>query len=577
MDVALGREPADLVIRNGSVLNVHTEELLDGVIGIKGSRIAYVGPENESLIGESTRIIDADGQTIIPGLIDGHTHLLYRYSIEEFLRYAIPDGTTSIITETTELGSVVGLDGMIAAIEAFSDQPIKIFCTAAPLCGPAPFTEEIAPSLDQMRALLARNEVVGIGEIYWANLLRYDQRLLELIVSSRRYGKAIEGHAAGAKGAKLLAYACAGVSSCHEPITAEEALERLRLGFHVMIREGEVRRDLEAISAIWQKPVSLRRLILVTDSVGPSRLIEQGYIGHVVRKAIALGLEPIKAIQMCTLNVAEHFRLDSDIGSIAPGRCADLLLIPDLRTIKPSLVISNGKAIAREGKLLVEPRRPNYPQALYRTVRMKKPFSAEDFVISLKGASSASCKARAIELVTRLVTREAEVDVPVREGVLRPDPNEDLLTVAAIDRVKETGQVFCGFLKGFGPRSGACATTMCWDSQCMVVVGADPSDMASAANRLVEIQGGAVVVSGGKRLAEFQAPIGGILSQAPITQIASELEAIDSALSRLGARFEQPLLTLDVLTTAAIPHFRITERGYVRLKDGKLVDLFVEQ
>lgn len=576
VDVALGNAPADLVVRNARLLNVYTAEWHPAHdVAVVGERIAYVGPDARFSVGSHTQVVDADGQALIPGLVDGHTHLLTRYGVEEFVRYAAPGGTTTVITELIELATIFGLQGMLAVLEALADQPIAFFGTLPHLAGLAPFAERAAPPLEEYRRLLAREDVLGLGELYWGNLLRGDERLMELASETLRAGKVVEGHGAGARGQRLVAYAAAGVSSDHEPITAEEGLERLRLGLHWMARDGEIRRDLEAFAPVWREAgVDLRRLVLATDSVGPRRLMEQGYLDHTVRRAIRLGLDPIRAIQAATLHVAEHFRLDHVLGGIAPGRWADLVVVPDLAELRPRLVYARGRLIARDGELEVEPRPTNFPRRMLTSVRRPRLVRPADLEVTV-GVAEGVVRVRVIELVTHLVTREAEVELPVHEGQVQACAEQGVLKVAAFERSGRSAESFVGFIRGFGLTAGALATTMGWDAPCIVVVGADERDMALAADRLIDIQGGAAVFAGGELLAEFRAPIGGVISSAPMAEIVRDLDQVERALRHLGSRLEDPLLAADVLTTAAIPHLRITVRGYVRVKDGELLGVLV--
>lgn len=576
MDVALGHQPADLVVRSARLLDVFTASFLDRHdIAIADGRIAFVGPSAQHAIGPRTEILDAAGRTVLPGLIEGHTHLFAsRYSLEEFLRYAVPGGTTTIITELTELGSVLGYEGIRAALDGLVGQPVKLFATLPPLASLLPHMEAIAPTLEQYRELLARPQVLGLGELYWGNLVRGDRRLLDLVQATLEAGKRAEGHAAGARGAKLQAYVCAGISSDHEPITAEEGLERLRLGQTFMARHGEIRQDLEAIAPIWREGRDLRRMTLVTDGVGAEQLVEHGYLERNVERAIELGLEPARAIQMVTLNVAEHFKLDADVGSIAPGRCADLLFVPDESTLRPSLVLSDGRIVARDGRLVEQPRPLEWPRRSFVTVRRKRLPRPEDFHVSAEGRATA--RVRAIECVTGLVTRETEIELPVTADQVQADPPAGILKVAALDRILRTDALFVGFIKGYGLQRGAVASTMTWDSQCLVVIGANDRDLALAADRLYDTQGGACVCADGELLADFEAPLGGLLSLDPMPDIAAALARLRTTLGQLGCPWPKPILTLDVLTTASIPFFRITDRGYVRLRTGEQVGLFVE-
>ena len=574
MDVALGRAPADLVIRGGTVLNVFTAELLPGWdVAVAEGRIAYVGPDAGHTVGNATIVLEADGQTIAPGLIEGHTHIFEcRYGLAELLRYAVPGGTTTVITETGGLGAVLGRRGVDELLTAVADQPIKLFATVPPLMALQPFMEEQAPPLDVYVGWLGDRRVAGLGELYWGPLLRGDRRLLELVAATRAAGRQPEGHSAGARGARLAAYAAAGVSSCHEPITADEARERLRLGLCTMVREGEIRQDLAAIAPLWDEGIDLRRMVLVTDSQGPERLRTLGYLDHNVRRAIELGLDPVRAVQLVTLNVAEHFGLDADVGSVAPGRCADLLLVPDLADFRPSVVLSDGRVVAEEGRMTVEPRSPTFPRHFYSTVRRPRIVRPSDFVV--RTPTERIVDVLAIELVTNLVTREATVQLRPADATLPSVPDHDILKVASLDRGRRTDEMFVGFLRGYGLRRGAVATSMTWDAQSMVVIGADDRDMALAACRLLDSQGGVAVCADGELRAEFVAPLGGMLSEAPLEEIAADLAAVEGALRDLGCTSSTPILTADIMTTAAIPHLRITDRGYVRLRDGALLGLF---
>lgn len=573
--VAQGLSPADVIIRNARVVNVFTAEIMDHQdVAVFQGRIARVDHDQSALTGENTETIEADGQFLVPGLLDTHCHIFAtRYSLPGFLRYAVSGGTTLIITETIELASILGIAGLRASLDALAGQPIKLLATIPPLAALASFMEESAPTLSEYRDLLQRPEVVGLGETYWANLLRDDGRLHEIIAATLEVGKTAEGHSAGARGARLQAYACEGISSCHEPITAAEGLERLRLGLHFMIRDGEIRQDLEAIAPIWNLPIDDRRMILVTDSVGPERLLEHGYIEHNVRRAIGLGLDPVRAIQMVTLNPAEHFHLDQHVGSIAPGRCADFLLTPDLAELKATWVMSDGRIVARDGALCVADGTFSWPESSRDTVHLAREVNASDLI--MRGPRDGTLRARALEYVTGLVTREIDVLVNVEDRKATSTP-DGFNKVVAIDRGRGTDERFIGLAGGYGVSSGAVATSMSWDSQAIIAIGANDTDMALAINRVVALRGGAVVCAGGAIIAEVATPVAGILSEAPMPELVYQLRAVRQALWDLGCPWPDPLLSADVLTTAAIPHFRMTDRGYARLKDGQMFQLWLD-
>lgn len=567
MKVALGEEKADLVIVNADVVNVYTGEILkDRTISVKDKWIAYVGQNAEDSIGPQTEVIDARGQTVIPGLIEGHTHIAWLFTACEFLKYAMTGGTTAIITETFEIYPASGYDGVVDFLESLKDQPIKLFGTAPAMISISQASRGIPP--ETLEKLLARDDVLGLGESYWQAVLQEPDRTLPLYEQTLTAGKTLEGHSAGASDKKLAAYVDFGISSCHEPINADQVLERLRLGLHIMVREGSIRRDLEEIAKIKDAGIDLRRLILSTDGVTPEDLIEKGYMEYVLQKAIKCGFDPVAAIQMATLNVAEHFSLDAFIGGIAPGRYADMVIIPDVQTIKAQLVVSNGKVIAREGKLTASPRSHPFTTRSLNSVQLNRDTKPTDFKIHVKDDTDAAT-VRIIDLVTDLVTAEFEMQLPVSDGELKPDIDQDVVKVSAIDRTNQPGKIFNGLIKGFGLKSGAMACSAAWDSSDIVAVGVNDEDLATAVNRIRALQGGAVICEKGEILVELPLPIFGIMSDLPIEDIARKLKQIRKIATGLGVPHPDPLLTLITLTGAAIPYLRICEEGLVNLKNGQ--------
>lgn len=573
IDVALGRAAGDLAIVNARLINVYTGEILnDQSVCTCKERIACVGPDVGYAIGEGTTVIDADGATLIPGLIDGHAHMAWLFSAGEFLKYAAAGGTTAIVTETMEAYPVAGLSGVLDFLASLKDQPMRFFATAPAMVS----TSRAAMGIDplDLETLLEREEVVGLGESYWQAVLQNREVFLPAFTKALAHRKMLEGHSAGARGGKLQAYAACGISSCHEPIKAEEVLERLRLGMYVMVREGSIRRDLAEIASIRETVADTRRLILTTDGISPKDLMQMGYMEYLVQKAIDCGFDPVEAVQMATLNVAEHFGLDDRIGGIAPGKYADLVLIPDPTTIKAMCVVGNGRIIARKGNLEVAPRKHIFAAQSLNSIRISKPFQPADFSLPYTGASE-TCTVRAIEMVTDLVTREAHLDLPVVDGAIHIDVERDLLKIAAIDRTRLPGECFTGLIKGFGLQSGAMACSAAWDTSCIVVVGADEADMALCVNRIGEMRGGAVVCTGGRVTAELALPVLGLISELPLEALVQRLEAIKQAAAEMGVLFPDPLLTLVTLTGAAIPFLRICEEGLVNFKDGRTVGLFI--
>ena len=563
--MALGNVPPDTIITNGVLFNVFTREFIERQsIWIKDGMIAYVGPDHDPPKGEKTLAIDAADMVLLPGLIDGHTHVISnRSGIEEFVKHVIPCGVTAVVTETIEYATIVGRDGIEYVAKGLEQQPIRFYYTIPPLCGLTPSEEINAPPNEELLPLLKDPRCLGVGEIYWGNLFvegKQGERVRELVSIALDLGKMIEGHTAGARGRKLQAYSSLGVSSCHEPITESEVLERLRLGYSVMIREGSVRRELYGVKDIFGKNIDLRKLTLATDGVDPEDFLEQGYLDAAVKKALQLGVSPALTYQMVTINVAEHFHLDRLIGSLSPGKVADLVIIPSPDEFSPQMVMCDGKMIYRDGKSMAEPKKIFFPEYMFHTVKV----AGYTFPpLPNRG------KVRVIELVSRLVTEERIVDLE------NPKESEDVIRILALDRLG-SGKAFMGLLKGFGLQKGAYGSTMCWDVTDMIIVGCDTQSMETVIQRLNEIGGGGVYAIGDKVVAEFPAPLCGVVSLKSMEIVREEVGQVEESLRKNGVKWGKPLLTIDTLGTPAIPHLRMTHQGYVRLKDWKILPLEIK-
>lgn len=620
-----GREKADLAVVNGTLVNVYTGELLEGYgVAVKGERIAYVGDDPGHTVGPDTKVIDAAGKIIAPGFIDTHAHMCFYCSAYEFLRYSMKGGTTTIVTELIEVSFPLGCRGIVEYLESCRDQPVKIFGVIPPMLTLSSQAREKAINREQLRELLRRDDVLGLGEAYWLPVFEGDSRMLELFEETFQAGKIVAGHSAGARGSKLAAYAASGVHSCHEPISMEEVIERLRLGMYVLAREGETRQDLAAISRIKDMNMDLRRLALVTDGIALKQLVEKGHMEVVLQKAVDLGFDPVIAIQMATINAAEYFNLDDRIGGIAPGKYADMVILPDLQTIKAEYVISSGRVIAGERELLVQPKKYVFPEWTRRSIRLTKKYSPDDFLIrvpegslpgrdgtpgeesfsgrdgtpgegsfserggfpggesfppgstaSSPGSTTGSVKVRVIDQVAELVTQEARFDLPLFRGAIEADPARDLLKISCIDFQGRPGKQFVGFVKGFKLKSGALATSMAWDLTNIIAIGAADEDLALAVNRVIELQGGAVVCDEGRVLVELPLPIGGYLSDSPVEELLQKTEKFQAAAAGLGSPFTNTHLTMMTLTSPAIPFFRICEEGLFDIRTNSKVELFV--
>lgn len=563
MRVALNHEPPDLVIEGGTVFDAVTAEFLpERSVWVKGGRIARVAPAGVPAAG-TPETLDASGLTLVPGLIDGHTHLT-RLFVPEFVRALVPTGVTSPVVEAMEYGATHGMAGVRAFVAAIRDQPLRLFYTAPALCG---LTEEEEPApltLAELDELLADPLCLGLGEAYWSNALLpgpQGVRVREHIARARAAGKTAEGHTAGAKGARLDAYTGLGISSCHEPISVEEALEVYKRGLLVMLRHGSIRRDLENLRPLFDMPLDFRRFALVTDSVDPEGLETWGYLDQVVREALALGIPASVVYRMASTNVAEHFCLEHELGHLAPGRWADLVAIPAANEYRPVFVMVGGGLVFDRGGARATPRTTPVPTELLHTLAF-----APDAALALAGPPPkppTDASLRVIEYVSNLVTRET---------LLSPDEvaRADLVPVLALERTRGDA-AFWGFLHGLGLREGAYATSVTWDSPDLIAVGGDPLSVRTALHRIVENGGGGVYALGGRVVAESVAPICAIASAAPADSVRAELRGLVAALRAAGIAWDDPLLAVDTLTTPAIPHLRITHRGYVRLRDRELL------
>ncbi len=573
VEVALGRKPADMIIRDGVLMDVYTGRMLPGrSVAIWDKWIAYVGPDASFTVGEDTLVMDADQRVICPGYIDSHTHVSAYWNIADFLKYAIPGGTTTLITEVENYGFALGAAGFRAFLEQVRNSPVKFYCLIPPMITTSPATRPLFITPAEVRELLRDERVIGLGESYWQGaILDPDDRVLSLIREALAAGKTVQGHAAGAYDRRLAAYAAAGALSCHEAVSEEDVLSRLELGYAVLLREGYIRRDLDIILPL-KDDIDLRRVTLSTDGTSPELLIKGGYLHDVVQKAVDLGLEPVKAVQMVSINPAEHLGLSYITGGIAPGRFADILLLPQPDIMKPDLVISEGRVVAEGEKTVVSLPGTPYPEELFNTV-LVNPFEEDGLAVPLSALGTAG-EIRTMDIQPGgLVTREGKVKVTPINGKISPDPEQDVLKIVFIERVSGRGEKFTGFIRGWGQKRGAVATSLCWDATGIIAIGENDHDLVTAINRVIDHQGGMVLSVNGELLVDIPFRIGGYVSEEKIEDIASELTRFQKRVNELGSNLESPHLTLVTLTSAAIPFIRMSEKGYFRFRENDYVGL----
>ena len=575
--VALGRQPADLVVRGGILANVYTGELLEGWgVAVAGTRIASIGPEAERHIGPDTTVIDAQGRIVAPGFIDGHTHLDCIHRLDHYLAAAIPTGLTTLITETGQLSTVGGYPALAAFLGQLPRLPVTAFATAPTISYLLSDRGDGEPMIttEEMARLLEEPGVVGLGEVYWPALLHGRAGLRLLIAKAEALGKVVEGHTAGARGNKLIACVAAGISSCHEPITAQEVQERLRLGLTTMVRDGSIRRDLGALEGAL-KGIDTRRLALVSDTVWADDLLERGYLDEAARQAVRMGLSPMQALQAITLTPAEHFRIEGLVGGLAPGRQADLVLFPDLASFRPDLVIARGRVVARDGLVTVPIAPLELPAQVFPGPRVPHRLTLDDLRIPAPTGRD-RVAVRIIHFSGEIVTQAAVREVPVRGGAFEADPEADLLKIVAMDR-RGHGQIARGFVSGYGLRRGALAASVSFDTANLILLGGNDADMLVAAERMLVMGGGVVVAEDGAIRAEVPLPLGGVMSDQPMDRLAGQIVACQRALAELGCIRENPLLSAQVVTFIAIPAIRIRERGLWDVRWNQAVSLIVDE
>lgn len=580
---ATGKVPADVVIRSGRLVNVITGEILDGVdVAVRLGRIALVG-DAASCIGEDTEVIDAEGFYLVPGFLDGHLHIeSSMVTVSQFARAVLPCGTTAVFMDPHEIANVLGMDGIRLMIEEGRGLPLKVYATM-PSCVPAaPGMEDAGAELtaSDIRTAMAWDEVVGLGEMMnFPGVLAQDEEVMSKIAETLKAGKVVTGHYASPDlGPNLSAYAACGIISDHESVTWQESLAKLRLGMYAKLREGSGWRDIKAtIKSYTETGIDPRRIVLVTDDVHPDTLLTLGHVNHVVRRAIEEGTPPIVAIQMATINAAESFRMSHDLGSITPGKFADILFIRDLADPRPEKVMADGEIVAENGRMLVEFPKWTYPDHATKSVRLSHPISRDDFRIKA-GPSGKNVRIRVIEVADgQAVTKHAEVEVVADEnGEIHASHRQDLAKVAVIERHNATGTMACGFVRGFGLKAGAAASTVAHDSHNLLVVGMDGGDMVLAANTLAEVGGGMVVARDGKVLAILPLPIAGLMSDEPVEEVQANVDRLAQAWKDLGCKLSSPFMTMALLSLPVIPELRITNRGLVDVIQFCHVPLVIE-
>lgn len=582
VEVAMGRRSAELLITNGRWVNVHSGEIIPHTdLAAWGGRIAYIGPDGAHTRGPQTRVIDAAGRYLTPGLCDAHMHVESgMVTVTEFVRAVLPHGTTSMFIDPHEIANVLGLPGVRLMHDEALTMPGNVY-VQMPSCVPS------APGLETPGATIGPAEVaeamtwpniIGLGEMMnFPGVYLGDEKMHAEMAATLQAGKVIGGHYASPDlGRAFHGYAAGGPADDHEGTRLEDAVARVRQGMKAMLRLGSAWYDVATqVKAITELGLDSRNFILCTDDSHSGTLVHEGHMDRVVRHAIAQGLNPITAIQMATLNTALHFGVEKDVGSLTPGRYADLILTSDLVTLPVELVIAAGQLVAEQGRLLVDIPPYSYPDFARHTVRLGKELVAADFHI--EAPAVASVRARVIGVVeNQAPTRALERHLPVRDGQVQIDAAQDICQVALVERHRATGGITNGFVSGFGFNVPcAVAATVAHDSHHLLVVGTDKADMAQAVNRLGAIGGGVVVVRGGEELALVELPIAGLMSDERAEVVADKADRMVEAMAACGCRLHNAYMQLSLLALVVIPELRISDLGLVDVRQFALVPLLV--
>lgn len=580
-DVAMGRTPAETVIKNARLINVCTHEIIDNIdVAISCGRIALVGDASQC-IGDDTEVIDADGQLIAPGFLDGHIHIESSMMTPvEYARAVLPHGTTGIYHDPHEICNVLGLKGVDLMAADSAKTPLKAMLTT-PSCVPAvPGFEdsgaEIGP--EDIASEMRHDYTVGLGEMMnYPGINGSAEATHGITGETLKAGKIITGHySIPDTGRGLSAYIASGVRCCHESTRAEDALAKMRLGMYAMMREGSAWHDLHVVcKAITEHEVDSRFAVMVSDDTHPHTLLSDGHLDHIVRRAVSFGVDFITAIQMVTINCAQCFKMDDELGSITPGKCADIVFIDNEKDINVTRVLVDGDVVAENGKLTIELSKSEFPDWAMDTMHIGEEITPDTFKIFTDKKDTATV--RAMEIIpVRVGDYERHVQLKVENGELKSDIEQDVLKAFVFERHNATGKHGIGFVKGFHVKNGAMASTVAHDAHNLLVIGTNDEDMALAANTLIACGGGEVIVQNGKVLGCVPLPFAGLMNTKTTEEMDALVQELGKAWETIGCDIQSPFMTMALIPLACLPELRLTDRGLVDCTKFCFVPLEVE-
>ena len=571
---ALKEIPLDLRLDDIKVVNVYTGSVDQGAIGIQGGRI--VTPYAAGY--EAKTVVDGQGMYAIPGFIDTHVHLDSTLVIPENLsQLLLPRGTTVMLSDPMEIANVAGLPGFKALLNSIEKLSYHIFLEVSSRVPTAPGLETTGGELDleDVREILTWPETVSLGELDPSKILEMRDEYLLKVEAALELGKICNGHAVGRVDEELVAYACGGLADDHECVDYDEARSRLQLGMSVLVREGSTERNLDLIlEGVVREGTYSHHLMFCTDDKHPDEILEEGHIDFMVNRAIELGLTPMQAIQMATINAAKHFRIEHLVGSLSPNRWADFILAEDLERIEPRDVYFKGQRVVQDGTYVGSVPEANYPDWLYQTVTLKAGGKAEDFELRSNGDRA---KVYVIDLYPdQIINRKLEKELPVIDGVVQNDLERDFLKLAVVERHGKNGNIGISFVRGFGLEQGALASSVAHDHHNIIVAGTNDRDMAACARAIEEMQGGFAIAADGEVLGTLPLPIGGLLTEEPVQEVIEGLEQINEIYRNLGGTLPAPFMTISFIGLPTVPDLGLTDKGLVDVLKHKLMSSFVE-
>nr|WP_072515114.1 adenine deaminase [Ndongobacter massiliensis] len=575
LQAGLGQKPCDLVLKNVKLFNVFSSEILETNIYVDQGRIISIDPD---VILETEKEIDCGSMYAYPGLIDSHMHFeSTMLSPEALANIVVPNGVTTLCADLMEIGNVSGEDGIREMLISSKELPYHLFIEVSSRVPTAPGLETTGAIIDDegVDRLMQLEDSLSLGELDPSKILNIKEEYIKKISNTLARRKIVNGHAIGRLGQELNVYASAGISDDHECVEVNEMIERLRVGIKVFIREGSSERNLDTlIKGVIENDLPIENIMFCTDDKHVDDMKKEGHINYNVRRSIELGLSEMDALKIATINAAKHFRIEDEVGSITPGRIADIVIAKNLTQKVPDMVFYEGKLVAKNGKMIHEVQMRKYPDWIKDTVKLLKPVNADSFVI--KSNRKEKTRVRVIDLIKdQIINKYTEADLCVQGGVIKNDIENDIVKIAVVERYGENGNVGLGFVHGSTLERGALAYSMSHDHHNIVVIGTNDEDMSVAVNHVAKIKGGIAVSNNSKILGDMVLPIGGLMSEKGVDDVEMEIKKLNELAKTLGCTLKAPFMTLSFISLPTVPELGLTDRGLIDVIAHKIIDLEV--